>query len=92
MKKIAKNPVPIKARRPLKSRQGRPPLGRVTPMTDADRVRGQIARGEVRAGPEAAREIARKIEDGCDYWRLRRMDLRSRPDNYAAPVQPKMAA
>lgn len=30
----------------------------VTPMSDADRVLGQIERGEVRAGAAAAREIA----------------------------------
>jgi hypothetical protein len=29
---------------------------------DAERVLGQIERGEVRAGPEAAREIAAKAE------------------------------
>lgn len=31
-------------------------------MTDTERVLGQIERGEVRAGPEAAREIAAKAE------------------------------
>lgn len=31
-----------------------------TPMSDAQRVLGQIERGEVRAGAEAARQIAAK--------------------------------
>ncbi|MEV5140317.1 hypothetical protein AB0K71_06090 [Streptomyces syringium] len=39
-------------------------------MTDCDRVLGQIARGEVRAGREAAREIAAKHEKayGRTVW------------------------
>ncbi|MET8475385.1 hypothetical protein ABZY90_19785 [Streptomyces sp. NPDC006422] len=31
-------------------------------MTDADRIRGQVERGEVRVGPDAAREIAALAE------------------------------
>ncbi|MET8978510.1 hypothetical protein ABZX85_23120 [Streptomyces sp. NPDC004539] len=34
----------------------------VTPSTDAERVLGQIERGEVRCGPAAAREIAARHE------------------------------
>lgn len=37
-------------------------------MTDAERIQGQIDRGEVRVGPEAAREIARRIEDEGGFW------------------------
>ena len=33
-------------------------MKQVTPSTDAERVLGQIARGELRCGPAAAREIA----------------------------------
>lgn len=34
-----------------------------TPMTDTERVLGQIERGEVRAGAEAARQIATRDEE-----------------------------
>jgi hypothetical protein len=44
--------------------------GAITPPTDAERVLGQIERGEVRAGPEAAREIARRQERQYgDVWK-----------------------
>lgn len=52
-------------------RQGVEPCGtagEVRPMTEAERVTGQIARGEVRADAEAAREIAQKIEDQGGFW------------------------
>lgn len=39
------------------------------PMSDSERVLGQIARGEVRAGPEAAREIAARHQEAYgDVW------------------------
>ncbi|WP_137991214.1 hypothetical protein [Streptomyces vilmorinianum] len=39
------------------------------PMTDADRVLGQIERGEVRADPDAAREIAARHQAAYgDVW------------------------
>lgn len=44
--------------------------GHVRPLTDAERVQGQIERGEVRAGPEAARQIAAQHEEAYgDVWR-----------------------
>lgn len=58
-----------------KGRYGEPPRGTVTPMSDADRILGQIRRGEVIAGPEGAREIAARLEgrgygiDGGKPWR-----------------------
>ncbi|MFC8424002.1 hypothetical protein ACFUN7_24510 [Streptomyces sp. NPDC057236] len=41
-----------------------------TPMTDTERVLGQIERGEVRAGAEAARQIAAKHQAayGDSVW------------------------
>lgn len=41
-----------------------------TPMTDTQRVLGQIERGEVRAGAEAARQIAARHQAayGNDVW------------------------
>ncbi|MBM7554541.1 hypothetical protein [Thalassobacillus pellis] len=42
--------------------------GQVTPPSESERIQGQIARGEVRAGPEAAREIAAKIEAKGGFW------------------------
>lgn len=40
------------------------------PMADHERVLGQIERGEVRAGPDAAREIAARHEAAYgDVWR-----------------------
>lgn len=51
-------------------RPGPPPgLRTVRPTTDAERVLGQIERGEVRVGPDAAREIARRHEEAYgDVW------------------------
>lgn len=43
----------------MTARRGRP---RLTLTPDAERVLGQIARGEVLAGPEAARQIAARHE------------------------------
>lgn len=43
----------------MSARRGAKPL---KPTTDAQRVLGQIERGEVRAGPDAAREIAARHE------------------------------
>ncbi|MCX3059574.1 hypothetical protein [Streptomyces beihaiensis] len=34
----------------------------MTPTTDAARIIGQIERGEIRCGPDAAREIAARAE------------------------------
>ncbi|MEV7871455.1 hypothetical protein AB0P17_36390 [Streptomyces sp. NPDC088124] len=45
------------------SRVGWPASGHVRQATDADRILGQIERGEVRAGPEAAREIAARHQE-----------------------------
>lgn len=42
--------------------------GTLRPATDAERVQGQIERGEVRAGPDAAREIAARIEADGGFW------------------------
>ena len=41
-----------------------------TPMTDTDRVLGQIERGEVRAGADAARQIAARHQAayGDSVW------------------------
>lgn len=36
--------------------------------TDANRVQGQIDRGEVDASPAAARKIAKRIENGGGFW------------------------
>lgn len=47
---------------------GKPPLGTVIPEMDHERVRRQIREGRVRAGAEAAREIARRIEDQGGFW------------------------
>lgn len=44
------------------------PGGTVRPMTDAERVQGQIERGEVRTGPDAVREIAQRIERQGGFW------------------------
>lgn len=43
---------------PHANRVGGPGTGEVRRPSDAERVLGQIERGEVRAGPDAAREIA----------------------------------
>lgn len=41
----------------------------MTPMTDAERVLGQIERDEIRCGPDAAREIAALHEKAYgDAW------------------------
>lgn len=41
----------------------------VRPETDAERVLGQIERGEVVAGPEGARAIARRHQEAYgDVW------------------------
>lgn len=44
--------------------------GHVRPESDSERVMGQIDRGEVRAGPEAAREIAARHQEayGAEVW------------------------
>lgn len=38
------------------------------PSTDAERIIGQIERGEVDASPEAAMQIAQRIEDEGGFW------------------------
>lgn len=48
------------------------PAGRIEPATDAERIQGQIDRGEVRVGPDAAREIAARIEAAGGFWGPRR--------------------
>lgn len=42
----------------------------MTPTTDADRVLGQIQRGEIAAGPDAARRIAARhqAQYGDHVW------------------------
>jgi hypothetical protein len=47
---------------------GNPGTGHVTPMSDADRIQGQIDRDEIRTGPDAAREIATRIENEGGFW------------------------
>lgn len=47
---------------------GNPGPGHVAPMSDADRIQGQIDRGEIRTGPGAAREIAQRIENEGGFW------------------------
>jgi hypothetical protein len=38
------------------------------PQYDSDRILGQIERSEIRTGPEAAREIAQRIEAQGGFW------------------------
>ncbi|MDN3056920.1 hypothetical protein PH213_20665 [Streptomyces sp. SRF1] len=58
----------------------------MTPMTDAERVLGQIKRGEVIAGPEGARRIAARHEAAYGVvWRRRA------PAAPAAPPTPDAA-
>jgi hypothetical protein len=40
----------------------------VTASSEADRICEQMGRNEIRTGPEAAREIARRIEDQGGFW------------------------
>ena len=47
---------------------GNPSPGHLTPTSDADRIQGQIDRGEIRTGPDAAREIATRIENEGGFW------------------------
>jgi hypothetical protein len=42
------------------------------PWTDWERLRYQINEGRVRVGPEAAREIAKRIERQHGFWDLRK--------------------
>lgn len=42
--------------------------GEITPTTDAQRVQGQIDRGEVDASADAARAIAARIESEGGFW------------------------
>lgn len=54
--------------------------GHVPPTTDAERVLGQIERGEVRAGPDAAREIAaRQQAQYGDVWDRARVAAEGAP-------------
>jgi DNA-binding FadR family transcriptional regulator len=49
---------------PTNTPEGRPvSFPTTTPMEDHERVLGQIERGEVRVGPDAAREIAARHEE-----------------------------
>jgi hypothetical protein len=44
--------------------------GHVRPESDAERILGQIERGEVTAGPEGARKIAARHEEAYgDVWK-----------------------
>jgi hypothetical protein len=47
---------------------GEPGRTHIPPTTDAERVQGQIDRGEVRADADAAREIAARIEAEGGFW------------------------
>lgn len=59
------NPRPADRTQGINSKEG---AGQIRPMSDAERVQGQIDRGEVRAGPQAAREIAQRIESEGGFW------------------------
>lgn len=47
-----------------------PEYGHIRPTTDSERVLGQIERGEIRCGPDAAREIAARHQAayGDQVW------------------------
>lgn len=47
---------------------GIPPTGHVRQQLDSERILQQIERREVKAGPEAARAIARRIEEQGGFW------------------------
>lgn len=52
-------------------RQGIAPhsdAGQIRPMSESERVLGQIERGEIRVGPDAAREIAQRVEAQGGFW------------------------
>jgi len=42
--------------------------GKIRPTSESERVQEQIERGEVDTSAEAAREIARRIEDEGGFW------------------------
>lgn len=42
--------------------------GKIRPMSESERVLGQIERGEVDASHSAARKIAQRIEDQGGFW------------------------
>lgn len=46
----------------------------VTPPSEEERQMQRVERGEVRIGPDAAREIAQKIEDEGGFWGPRKND------------------
>ncbi|MGW4043031.1 hypothetical protein [Streptomyces sp. NPDC004721] len=54
----------------LDERPATPPSTQIPPGRDCDRVLGQIARGEVQAGPEGARRIAARHQEayGNAVW------------------------
>ncbi len=54
--------------------------GHISPLRDWERVVGQIERGEVRVGPEAAREIARRIEAQGGFWGPRKEEKEERKE------------
>lgn len=56
--------------------EGTPPVGAIRRPTDAHRIISQITRGTVRVGPDAAREIARRIEAQHGFWDLRQRRAR----------------
>lgn len=69
----------------------RPRGGRqVRPSSDAERVLGQIERGEVRAGADAAREIAARAEAAYgDVWKP--ITVRGLPTAQAATTEAEAA-
>lgn len=62
----------------------------MTGMTDADRILGQIERGEVRAGADATREIAARAEAAYgDVWT--RSTVRALPTATATTTEAEAA-
>lgn len=47
---------------------GRPPKGTVNPPQEWQHILGRAERGEIRIGPDAARQIARGITAQGGFW------------------------
>lgn len=47
---------------------GNPGLNHVSIGTPLEKLRREVILGKVRIGPEAAREIARRVEDAGGFW------------------------
>lgn len=50
---------------------------RMPVWTAEDRLDFQISQGRVRVGPDAAREIARRVEERHGFWDLSRLAVTS---------------